>query len=91
MYLTTMQFDFTLPLVLLAQGEALGGVLLATPISSTSLAMFMGFKKAFRYAILVKTLGVNKLKKYFEKVHLWTSGLKFAQEPLQKWLQTYLE
>lgn len=69
-YLATMQFDFTLPLVMLAHGEALGGVLLAMPISSTSLAMFMGFKKAFRYAILVKTLGVNKLKKYFESYHI---------------------
>lgn len=57
-YGISMQFDYTLPLILMSQGQVqAGATLLALPISSASTATYVLAKKAVKFNQLVKELG----------------------------------
>lgn len=57
-YGITMQFDYTLPLIMMGQGQVqLGATLLALPLSSTGTATYILAKRAVKFRQIVKELG----------------------------------
>lgn len=57
-YGVAMQFDYTLPLIMMSQGQVqLGATLLALPISSATTASYILAKKAIKFRQIVKELG----------------------------------
>lgn len=60
-YLAAVQVDYTIPLILMAQGNVkLGATLMSLPISITSTAMFASLRNTVKYRHLIKKLGIKE-------------------------------
>ena len=85
-YLAMMQIDYTLPLILMANGHyEIGATLFALPISSTTTAGFAAIRSAVKYRHILKKLGLKeslqhynifkKVKNFIDKNFLITNYL----------------